>query len=258
MVENCDFTEQAHMQNEDGALRPDVIVHLPGDKCTVIDAKVPLLAYLNAVEAQDEEARRGHLRDHARQLKTHITQLGSKAYCDQLSASPDFVVMFVPMESAFAAALQQDPGLIDYAVERRVIPCGPMTLLTHLKAAAYGWRQERIAANAGQISELGRELYNRLGTLADHFAAVGKHLGKATDSFNSAVGSLEHRVLVSARRFKDLGAATGEELREVDAVGVLPRELQAQELTSEGPDVAPLFESDEEVAETENAELQPV
>lgn len=223
MVENCDFTEQAHVEGEDGRLRPDVVVHLPGDKSTVIDAKVPLMAYLNAIEAQDEEARRGFLRDHARQVRSHVAQLGSKAYWDTLGSSPDFVVMYVPMESAFSAALQEDPGLIDHAVDCRVIPCGPMTLLTHLKAAAYGWRQERIAESAEEISELGKQLYDRLGTLADHFADVGKHLGKATESFNSAVGSLEHRVLVSARRFKDLGAASGEELREVSALDVLPR-----------------------------------
>jgi DNA recombination protein RmuC len=223
MVENCDFTEQAHVEGEDGWLRPDVVVHLPGDKSTVIDAKVPLMAYLNAIEAQDEEARRGFLREHARQVRTHVAQLGSKAYWDPLASSPDFVVMYVPMESAFSAALEEDPGLIDYAVDCRVIPCGPMTLLTHLKAAAYGWRQERIAESAEEISELGKQLYDRLGTLADHFADVGRHLGKATESFNSAVGSLEHRVLVSARRFKDLGAASGEELREVSALDVLPR-----------------------------------
>jgi DNA recombination protein RmuC len=158
-----------------------------------------------------------------------MTQLGSKAYWDQLPSSPDFVVMYVPMESAFAAALQEDPGLIDHAVDSRVIPCGPMTLLTHLKAAAYGWRQERIAANAERISELGKELYNRLGTLAEHFADVGRHLGRATDAFNETVGALERRVLVSARRFKDLGAATGEELPQVEVVGVLPRPVQAPE-----------------------------
>jgi len=218
MVENCDFTDQAH-----------VIVHLPGNKSTVIDAKVPLAAYLDSLEAQDEETRRTHLRDHARQVKNHMTQLGNKAYWDELPSSPDFVVMYVPMESAFAAALQEDPGLIDYAVECRVIPCGPMTLLTHLKAAASGWRQEQIVANAERVRELGKELYDRLGTLAAHFADVGKHLGKATGAFNEAVGSLEGRVLISARRFRDLGAATGEELPEVEPVAVLPRAMQAPE-----------------------------
>jgi len=245
MEKNCDFTEQAHVEVEDGRLRPDVIVRLPGTKTTVIDAKVPLLAYLNAVEATDEEARRAYLKDHARQVRTHVTQLGSKAYWDQLPSSPDFVVMYVPMESAFAAALQEDPGLIDHAVECRVIPCGPMTLLTHLKAAAYGWRQERIAANAERISELGKELYNRLGSLAEHLDNAGKHLGKATAAYNSAVGTLESRVLVSARRFRDLGAATGDEIAEVSAVRLLPREVQLPERRAGERDPGPLLEAAE-------------
>lgn len=229
MVENCDFIEQAHLPTEESRLRPDVIVHLPGAKTTVVDAKVPLTAYLDALEAEDEAVRKACTREHARQVKTHIMQLGSKAYWDELQSSPDFVVMYVPMESAFAAALQEDPGLIDYAVGCSVIPCGPMTLLTHLKAAAYGWRQERIAANAEQISDLGKQLYERVRVLAEHLADVGKHLGKATEAYNSAVGSFEHRLVIAARQFKELGAATGGELPELESVRLTPRMVQLPE-----------------------------
>jgi DNA recombination protein RmuC len=230
MVENCDFTEQAHVAAESGNLRPDVIVHLPGNKTTVIDAKVPLLAYLDAIEADDEPRRRQHLRAHANQLRTHVTQLGSRSYWDQLASSPDFVVMYVPIESAFTAALQADPDLIDYAVNCRVIPCGPMTLLTHLKSAAYGWRQERIALNAQQISDLGKQLYERLATFANHLDELGKHLGQATDAYNHAVGSVEHRVLTAARRFKELGATSGDDLPQLEAIGSRPRPLTSPEL----------------------------
>jgi DNA recombination protein RmuC len=230
MVEHCDFDEQAHVPAEEGRLRPDVVVRLPSTKTTVIDSKVPLTAYLDGLEAEDEAGRRDLLKDHAAQVRKHISQLGSKAYWDQLPSSPDFVIMYVPVESAFAAALEEDPGLIDYAVESSVIPAGPMTLLTHLKAAAYGWRQERIAANAERISELGKELYNRLALLATYFADLGKQLLKATEAYNSAVGSLERRVLAQARRFKDLGAATGADLVEPELIAVMPREIQAPEL----------------------------
>jgi DNA recombination protein RmuC len=233
MVEHCDFDEQANVPTEDGRLRPDVVVHIPGTKTTVIDSKVPLIAYLDSLDAEDEGARRNLLRDHAAQVRKHISQLGGKAYWDQLSSSPDFVIMYVPLESGFVAALEEDPGLIDYAVGSSVIPAGPMTLLTHLKAAAYGWRQERIAANAERISELGKELYNRLATLASHFAELGKNLGKATEAYNSAVGSLERRVLIQARRFKELGAATGEDLVEPELVAVTAREIQAPELVAD-------------------------
>jgi DNA recombination protein RmuC len=212
MVEHCDFTEQAHVPIEEGRLRPDAIVHLPGTKDIVIDSKAPLTAYLDALGAQDEATKKARLREHARQVRNHVTELGSKAYWDQLPSSPDFVLMFIPIESAFEAAVQEDPSLIDYAVDRFVIPAGPMTLLAHLKAAAYGWRQERIAANAQEISDLGKELYNRLSSVAGHVTNLGHHLGKTVEAYNAAVGSLERRVLVQARKFKELGAATGEEL----------------------------------------------
>ena len=225
MVQHCDFVEQSTIQGEEGRLRPDLIVRLPGGKTVVVDAKVPLSAYLDAKDARDENARREFIQQHAKQLRKHVTELSDKSYSDQLSSSPDFVVMYVPIESAFADAVQADPSLLDDAVEGNVIPAGPMTLLSLLKGAAYGWRQERIAESAEQISELGKELYNRISVMANHFGQVGEALGKATMAYNRAVGSMESRVLVQARRFKELGAAVGDDIPEVETVAHAPRQL---------------------------------
>jgi DNA recombination protein RmuC len=225
MVQHCDFVEQSTIQGEDSRLRPDLIIHLPGGKTVVVDAKVPLSAYLDAKDARDENARRDLIQLHARHLRKHVGELSDKSYSDQLSSSPDFVVMYVPIESAFADAVQADPSLLDDAVEGNVIPAGPMTLLSLLKGAAYGWRQERIAESAEQISELGKELYNRISVMAGHLGAVGEALGKATLAYNKAVGSMESRVLVQARRFKDLGAAVGEDIPEIETVSYAPRQL---------------------------------
>ena len=225
MVEHCDFVEQSTIQGEDSRLRPDLIVNLPGGKTVVVDAKVPLSAYLDAKDARDENARREFIQQHAKQVRKHVSELSDKSYSDQLSSSPDFVVMYVPIESAFADAVQADPRLLDDAVEGNVIPAGPMTLLSLLKGAAYGWRQERIAESAEQISELGKELYNRISVMAGHLGVVGEALGRATLAYNKAVGSMESRVLVQARRFKDLGAAAGEDIPEIETVSVVPRQL---------------------------------
>ena len=225
MVMHCDFVEQSTIQGDDGRLRPDLIIRLPGGKTVVVDAKVPLSAYLDAKDARDENSRRDLIDQHARQLRKHVGELSDKSYADQLASSPDFVVMYVPIESAFADAVQADPSLLDDAVAGNVIPAGPMTLLSLLKGAAYGWRQERIAESAEQISELGKDLYNRISLLADHFSGVGDALGKATMAYNKAVGSLESRVLVQARRFKDLGAATADDIPEIETVSHVPRQL---------------------------------
>jgi len=225
MVQHCDFVEQSTIQGEDGRLRPDLIVRLPGGKTVVVDAKVPLSAYLDAKDARDENARREFIQQHARQVRKHVTELSDKSYSDQLSSSPDFVVMYVPIESAFADAVQQDPALLDDAVSGNVIPAGPMTLLSLLKGAAYGWRQERIAESAEQISELGKELYNRISVMASHLSQVGEALGRATLAYNKAIGSMESRVLVQARRFKELGAAVGEDIPEIETVSHAPRQL---------------------------------
>lgn len=239
MVQHCDFVEQSTIHGEDGRLRPDLIVHLPGGKTVVVDAKVPLSAYLDAKDAKDEATRRELISLHAKHLRKHVNELSDKSYADHLSSSPDFVVMYVPIESAFADAVQADPSLLDDAVEGNVIPAGPMTLLSLLKGAAYGWRQERIAESAEQISELGKELYNRISVMAGHFAQVGEALGKATMAYNRSVGSLESRVLVQARRFKDLGAAVGEDIPEIETVSNVPRQLAIPGLEPEDEEPAP-------------------
>jgi DNA recombination protein RmuC len=229
MVAHCDFTEQTSTTTEDGRLRPDLIVRLPGGRNIVVDAKVPLAAYLEALEAPDESTREARLRDHARQVREHITRLSAKSYWQQFQPAPDLVVMFLPGESFFSAAVRSDSTLLEYGVEQRVIPASPTTLIALLRAASYGWRQERLAENAQQISELGRQLHERLGTLTGHFDKVGRSLDRAVTSYNAAIGSFESRVLVTARRFKELGAA-GDELPEAEPVDQRSRSLETGEL----------------------------
>jgi DNA recombination protein RmuC len=227
MAENCDFVEQESIATEEGRLRPDMIVRMPGGKTTVVDAKVPLVAYLDALEADDDGRRRALIADHARQVREHVNKLASKNYWDELPSSPDFVVMYIPLESAFSAALQEDPQLIDYAVDRKVIPCGPMTLLSHLKAVSYGWNQERITANAERIRELGKDLYDRVRSLMARFDALGQGLRRAVNEYNHTLGSLDHRVLPQVRKFRELGAATGEELPEPEPIDLELRQARA-------------------------------
>ncbi len=233
MLHYCDFQEQvaAGGANGDARLRPDLIVRLPGGKNIVVDAKAPLAAYLEAVEARDDTARAAHLADHARQLRDHVTALSRRSYWEQFEPAPEFVVLFLPGETFYGAALDADPALIETGVQQRVLIATPTTLIALLKAVAYGWRQEKLADNAREISELGRDLYKRLADLGGHFADLGERLDKAVDAYNKAVGSLETRVLVSARRFEELEAVDqSKELPDLQPVDKTARKLQAREL----------------------------
>jgi DNA recombination protein RmuC len=231
MIEHCDFVEQATVAGEDGRLRPDMLVRLPGGRSIVVDAKTPLTAYLEAVEAQDDDVRRQRLVDHARQVRDHMTRLGRKSYQDQFDTTPELVVLFLPGEMFFSAALEQDPELIEFGVGEKVIPATPTTFIAMLRAIAYGWKQEALARNAQEISALGRELHERISVMAGHWGKVGRNLGEAVGAYNKAVASLESRVLVSARRFKELEAVPdGREIAQAEQVEALPRALQIPEL----------------------------
>lgn len=235
MVSYCDFEEQVFSSEDNVKLRPDLIINLPGGKKIIVDAKAPLSAYLEALEAKDDTLRQDKLKEHARQVRAHIRALAKRSYYEQFQPAPEFVVLFLPGETFFSAALEQDPSLIEAGVEDRIILATPTTLIALLRAVAYGWRHEHLAQNAQEISDLGRELHKRLSDMADHFARLGRNLGGAVESYNQAMGSLEHRVLVSARRFKELGSVShAAEIAPLDPLDHTPREIQAPELKKVG------------------------
>lgn len=236
LVEHCDFTEQAPL--EDGALRPDLVVRLAGGRSVVVDAKVPLDAFLDATsgDEDDREARRAHLARHARQLRTHVDQLGGKRYWRALPESPEFVVLFVPGESFLSAALEADGALIEHAAARQVVLATPSTLIALLRTVAHGWRHEALTDQARDIQRLGRDLHDRLATMSSHVDDLGRSLNAAVGHYNSAVGSLESRVLVAARRFEEMSVTDAElsSPRQVERAARSPHveELAAEELAA--------------------------
>jgi DNA recombination protein RmuC len=232
MVAHCDFDEQVTTTSEDGRQRPDLVVHLPGGAHVVVDAKVPLDAFLRATEADDEPTRQTHLVAHARQLRTHIDQLSKREYWRQFDPSPDLVVAFVPGDSLFMAACEADAGLIEYAISKQVLIATPLTLIGLLRTFAQGWRDEAMAENARIVKDLGSDLYDRLRVLGGHFAKMHRSLTSTVEAFNEAVGSLESRVLVTARRFPDLAVVghDAKEVAELHPVTSTPRIPQAPEL----------------------------
>jgi DNA recombination protein RmuC len=229
MLDHCDFVTQAAVASDEGRLRPDLLVRLPAGKIVVVDAKTPLDGYLQAIEAPDEPARKARLADHARQVRAHLTALGRKSYWEQFEHAPEFAVLFLPGECFFSAALESDPSLIEFGVEQNIILATPTTLIALLRAVAYGWRQENLAQNAAEISALGKDLFKRLSDMGDHWNKMGKALERAVEAYNAAVGSLEARVMVTARKFAELEAAPlGAEIAELEPVEKSVRAVQGE------------------------------
>lgn len=226
MLQRCDFDEQPALAGENGRLRPDLIVHLPGRKRIVVDAKAPLEAFLDAQETTDDDARAGKLAAHARQVRDHMDRLGSKAYWEALGDSPELVVMFLPGETLFSAALQHDLTLIEHGLQQRVLLASPITLIALLTTVAHTWRQEALADNYREVARLGREFYERLALFAERLDDVRKKLDGAVQAYNEAAGSFEARVLVSARRLKELDVTTAEELPPAQPIDTVPRVLK--------------------------------
>ena len=232
MLEHCDFDEQVHTEGEEGRLRPDMVVHLPGAKQVVVDAKVPMQAFLDATDATDDATRKTHLVSHARQLRAHIDALSKKSYWQQFDDSPEFVVAFIPGDPLLAAALEHDSSLLEHAVTNHVLLATPTTLIGLLRTVAYGWQQDALAENAREVQQIGRELYKRLATFGEHMARTGRSLSGAVDAFNKAVGSLERNVMPQARRFQELGVGgSDKEVPMLDQVDAVARSLQSPELS---------------------------
>ena len=240
MLEHCDFLEQETITGDERRSRPDVLVQLPGDKQIVVDAKAPITAYLAALEAPDEATRTARLADHAQQVRHHIDGLGAKSYWAQLPCTPEFVVLFLPGEVFFRAAMDCDAELIDYGVSRKVIVASPTTLIALLKAVAYGWNQKNLADSARKISEAGRDLYKRLGGMAGHLQEMGKKLGGAVTAYNELLGSMERRVFPLARKFPELDRALAvTALPELEQLDKTPFELQSPDWQEDDGEPAP-------------------
>ncbi len=231
MSQHCDFREQFHVAGEDGAQRPDMIINLPAQRTIIIDAKAPMTAFLEAFDATDDDSRNHHFRKHARSLRMHVGQLSKKAYHENFDPSPEFVLMFLPNEAVFSAALEHDPELLDFGVSNNVIIATPLTLIVLLKSAAYGWRQEAIAEDVRQVAVLGRRLYDRIGKMATDVAKLGQSIDRSAKAYNKMVGSMESRVLVSARKFKDLPAiGANNDLPLLESVETVTRSFRTGEM----------------------------
>jgi DNA recombination protein RmuC len=230
MLEYCDFDFKESVDADGSRLTPDMIVRLPGGRNVVVDAKVPSSAYLDAMETDDDAVRQVKLKDHARQVRDHVVRLGNKTYWQHFQPAPDLVIMFVPGETLLSVALQRDPALLEFSLGRGVMLASPLTLMALLRAVAFGWQQEKIARNAQEISDLGRQLYDRIRIMAEHFEEVARGLTRSVEAYNKAVGSLESRVLVTARRLKEKGIPAPEELPELEVIDHTARSLGAPEL----------------------------
>ena len=246
MLQYCDFVEQETVTTEDGRIRPDLIVRLPGNRTIVVDSKVPFDAFYESISTNDDEVRAARLKDHARLVRTHITMLSRKSYWETVQPTPEFVLLFLPGENFYSAALENDPKLIEDGVSQGVIIATPTTLIALLKAVSYGWRQEQMAENAQEVSNLARSLYDRLRTFTKHFDDIGRGLDRALDAYNRGVRSLESRVLVTARRFKERGAISGEEIEILEPIDKAARALSFDEggLFPDMDDAMPLLKAE--------------
>ncbi len=236
MVEHCDFYEQEHTQTEDGAMRPDMIVRMPGGREIVVDVKTPLDAYLSAVEASDEKEREAHLMRHTKNVRKRVQELASKGYWNQFKNSPDFVVLFIPGDQFLSAALDNDYSLLENAMQKKVILATPTSFVALLRAVAYGWRQESLAENAQHIREVGEDLYGRLATFAEHLGKVGKNLNNSVQHYNKAIASFDTRVLPGARKFTEMGISSKKPMENIDQIETATRNIETQSIASKNND----------------------